>query len=301
MNYTRILVANTGEDSLILKNLKDNTITQKIALTNLMVENKKLGPCDMDIGKEGLLYVVNSYDDSLMKIDLKSITLLDWIKVGRYPTCIKLFEDRIYVVNSDSNSISIIDENDFSLIEDISLGERPADIGIDREGLKVFVANTNSYSISVLDLKSDNISRINLDKHPKKIIIENKRLFILSHVNNGVVNYSNLSELEIESQNTIMSIELKGIFTDLIKIKDKEIFYMLNIDDGYLYRIFIGDKVDISKIYLGGMPSNIIWDGEGRLYITNGLNNLLTIVDELNQKIICNIRVGKEPNRILLL
>lgn len=301
LKYTKILVANTGEDTLSLCNINDYSIKEKIHLKRLIKKDGKIGPSHMDIGKDGSLYIVNSYDDSLAKIDLENVELLDLIQVGRYPTCIKIFKEKIYVLNSESNSISIIDENKFTLIEDIFLGEGPLDIEIYLEKLKILIANTNSNNINILDLERDDISHIRLDRDPIKIIIEKNRLFILSYVNNGFINYSDLSELEIDSEKTIMSIRLKGIFTDLIKIKDKEIFYMLNIDDGYLYRISLEEELNIIKTYLGGMPSNIIWDGKDRLYITNSLSDLLTIVDENNQKIVSNIRVGKEPNRVLLL
>lgn len=301
LEYTKILVSNIADDCLSFIDLKTKKIVGKISLRKLIGESKSIGPSQMEISEDGLLYLVNSYDDSLMKIDIEKVTLLNWIKVGRYPICLRVFKDEIYVVNSDSNSISVIDKEGFTLIEDISLEERPTDMAIDREDFKIFIANANSHSISILDLNNNDVEHIRLDKQPIKIIIENNRLFLLSYVNNGIENYSNLSELGIKKQDTIKSIDFKGIFSDLIKIKDKEIFYMLNIDEGYLYRVFIDEEIKITKIYLGGMPNSICWDGENNLYITNSQKDLLTLVDESNQEIICNIRVGKEPNGILLL
>lgn len=299
--YTRILVANTGDDSLSVIDLKENVLIQTISLSKLAKKDKQLGSHDITISEEGLLYIVNPYDDSIMKIDFDDTILLDIIKVGRHPTSIKVFGDKIYVVNSDSNSISIIDGKTFSLIEDVSVGEKPTDIQIDDQSLKIFVSNENSYSISILDVNSETISSLTLDKQPIKILIDDKRLFVLSYINNGITNYSNLSEMEMGNYSSIMSIDLKGIFNNFIKLKDKEIFYMSNAEDGYLYKISIDDEVSISKIYLGGMPGNIISDGENKLYITNTLSNDLTIIDESSNRIINKIRVGKEPYGILLL
>lgn len=301
LEYTKILVSNIDDDSLNIIDLKTNKIVQRISLRKLIGKNKKMGPHNMELGKDGLLYIVNSYDDCLMKIDIENSTLISWIKVGRYPICLNLFNNKIYVVNSDSNSISIIDEDKFSLIENISLGERPTNIAVHREDFKIFITNSNSNSISVLNINDNDIKEIRLDKQPIKIIMEDNRLFLLSYINNGLENYSNLSEVSLEGQDIIMNINIKGIFIDLIKIKNKEIFYLLNIDEGYIYRIFIDKEIITSKIYLGGMPSSICWDGKNRLYITNSLSGLLTLVDESNQEIICNIRVGKEPNMTLLL
>lgn len=301
LGYSKILVANTGEDSLTLRDMENNNISQKISLKTLVEDGESLGPDHMDIGRDGLLYIVNSYDDSLVKIDLEKTRVVDLIKVGRYPTCIKIFKGKIYVLNRDSNSMSIIDEEDFDLVENISLGEGPSDIEVDSEGFRIFIANRNSRSINILNLASDEMSSINLDEEPIKIIIENNRLFVLSNINKGNINYSNLSELEIDSQDPIMTIKLKGLFLDMIKIRDREVFYMINIDDGYLYRVSLEKKERIKKTYLGGMPSSIIWDGKDILYITNSLNNSLSLVAEDDQRIISNIRVGKEPNRVLLL
>ncbi|WP_313757063.1 hypothetical protein [Tissierella sp.] len=306
MTYHKILIANTGEDSLTMI---DKSISKTIFLSKLIEEKgdnwiqegNRLGPYDIDMGEEDHIYIANSYDNSIMKIDLQNIKLLGILKVGKNPTCIKKFRNKIYVANSDSNSISIIDENTFSLIENISVGEKPTDIQIDEEGLRIFILNGNCYTINVLNLDTEKISSIILSNQPVKMVIEDKRLFVLSYINNGISNYSNLSELKAEDYRTIMSIDLKGIFGDFVKIQGEELFYLSNMEDGYIYRIFIGKEVSISKIYLGGMPNNIKWDKKTKLYIANILNNNLTILDKSNNQIIDNIRVGKEPNGILLL
>lgn len=309
MTYKRVLVANTGEDSLTLIDLIDCYKVKTILLSkliegnrdNLTQENNQLGPSDMVMGKEGLIYITNSYDNSLMKIDLENIKLLGFIKVGKNPTCVKRFRGKIYVANSDSNSISIIDEETFTLIADISVSERPTDIQIDEENSKAFIANGNCYTINIVDLISENISAIILSKQPIKIAIEGNRLFVLSYINNGVTNYSNLSELELNEFKTTLSLDLKGIFSNFIKIEGEEIFYLSNVEDGYVYKIEIKDKVNISKVYLGKMPSNIKWDGKEKLYTTDVLNDVLVIIDKSDNEIINKIRVGHEPNGILLL
>lgn len=309
LTYKRVVVANTGEDSLTLIDLTDCCKVKTIFLSKLIEgnkdsftqENNQLGPSDIAADEDGLIYITNSYDNSLMKIDLEEIELLGSIKVGKNPINVKVCRGKIYVVNSDSNSISIIDEETFTLIADISVGERPTDIQIDEKGLKAFIANGNCYTINVVDLVSENVSAIILSKQPIKIAIEDNRLFVLSYINNGVTNWSNLSELELNEFKTIMSLDLKGIFSNFIKIKGEEIFYLSNVEDGYIYKIEIKDKVNISKVYLGKMPSDIKWDGETKLYITDALKDILVIIDKKNNEIINKIRVGHEPNGVFLL
>ncbi len=305
MDKTRILVANTGEDSLFLKDKKESKtiLLKKLKKENenSFQENDQLGPFDMVLGDKEIIYITNSYDNSIMKIDIENDRLLNYIKVGRNPTCIKKFDGKIYIANSDSNSISVVDEESFSLIEDISVGEKPTDIEIDEENLKVLIANGNCFTISVLDLKRESISSIVLSKHPIKILIEGKAIFVLSYKNNGITNYSNLSILDMETYKQIKSIDLKGIFGSFIKIKGKLEFYLTNVEDGYVYRVDLDKNMKISKIYLGGMPNNIVYDGGNRIFITDILKNDLTIIHKDTSGTIENFRVGKEPNGILLL
>ena len=163
------------------------------------------------------------------------------------------------------------------------------------------IANGNCFTISILDLSNETISSILLSKHPIKIIIEGKAIFILSYKNNGMTNYSNLSILDMETYKQIMSIDLKGIFGSFIKVKGRLEFYLTNVEDGYVYKIDLNKNMKISKTYLGGMPNNIIYDGKNKIYISNILNNDLTVIHTDINEIIDNFRVGKEPNGILLL
>jgi len=264
-------------------------------------ESLHLGPFDMALGDKEIVYLTNSYDDSIMKIDIENEKLLKYLKVGKNPTCIRKFNGKIYIANSDSNAISIVDEENFTLIENISVGEKPTDIEIDEKNLKILIANGNCFNISILDLNKESISSIFLNNYPIKILIEGKAIFILSYKNNGMSNYSNLSIIDVETYKQINSIDIKGIFGSFVKIKGKLVFYLTNIEDGCVYRMHLDKSIKISKIYLGGMPNNIIYDGSNKIYVSNIINNDLTVINSQLNKVIDNFKVGKEPNGIILL
>lgn len=309
MNSNKILIANTGEDSLTLIDLINGFETKTIFLSKLvnekqiksLVECNQLGPFDMEKCEDGYICITNSYDNSVMKIDIHDIRLLQYIKVGKNPTSIKRFGNKIYVANTDSNSISVIDEKSFTLIEDIPVGEKPTDIQIDSEGYRLFVANENCYVINVLDFNNELMTSINLCSQPTKVIIDEKNIFILTLVNNCISNSSSLLEINKTNFEIKMLTNLKGIFNNFTKIKGNKLFYLSNIEDGNIYRIFFDKDTNITKIYLGGMPSFIKWDGGTNLYISNIINNEVCIIDISTDKIIKKLRVGKEPNGILLL
>lgn len=314
MGYEKILIADTNEDKLILISLKDFTVEKSIDLFKLKVnanielnlENDKFGPCGLYLSVDKYIYVTNCYDNSIMKIDLKQEKILEILKVGKNPTCLKSFDGKIYIANSDSNTISVVDENSFTLLENIVVGERPTDIKLDENNGSLFVANGNCFTISIIDLNSKTINSIILEMHPIKILYENNRLFVLSYMNNEKNEYTNLSEIQINDFKIIMSMDLKGIFSDFIKIKGQEKYYLTNIEDGNVYIISINNtfkrnRIKIEKLFLGGMPTEIILDDNSNVIISNILASEIIIIDEKTNGIKDKIRVGNEPNGIILL
>lgn len=297
----KVIVANTGEDTLTYIDLKNRGVIETIELKNNGNKGPFFGPYDMVANGKGYIYISNIYDNSIIKLDIKNRKVIDVLHVGSYPTCIKYFQNHLYVTNSDSNSISIIDERNFSLIENISVGEKPIDIEIDEKEMKIYVANSNESSINVIDLISKSNNTIRLDNNPIKIIIEGKYLYILFTINNDTINNSNISIINLKTYEKQNLINLEGIFSTMLKINSSEIIFLTNIDKGYLYRMDIEKKNLLSKTYLTGMPNKLDWDGQNLLFITNILTDTLTLFDTNENRIIKNIKVGQEPNGILIL
>lgn len=124
---------------------------------------------------------------------------------------------------------------------------------------------------------------------------------MLTHINNGVTDISNLSIIDLTRNVEINIGNFKGIFNDMMIIRGREIVFVTNMDNGYLYRMDIESRDLSSKTYLSGMPNKLGWDGEDMLFITNTSNNVLTLFDIKQNRIVDNIKVGKEPNGIFVL
>ncbi|MEE9522620.1 MAG: hypothetical protein V3W05_07430, partial [candidate division NC10 bacterium] len=71
------------------------------------------GPTHVGINAEsGVVYVLNTEDDSVTVLDGRQMRRLSTIPVGNYPIGIAVDEkaDRAYIVNNRGNTLSIIDE-----------------------------------------------------------------------------------------------------------------------------------------------------------------------------------------------
>lgn len=307
-NNEKIIVANTRDDSLTFIDLTNWTksetwnLKRSIQLKKgLNMQSIYLGPYELERDKEGNLYCTNVYDNSILKIDLVKREIIDILAVGKYPTCIKYFDKKLFIVNSDSNSISIIDVESFSLVENIQVGEKPVDIEIDEKNKRIYIANSCGQSIDVIDLIGHEKTTIKLKSNPVKIIIDNEQLFILTNVNNGALNTSNISIIDLKNHMRKDINHIEGIFNNMLKISGREIVFITNMDNGYLYRMDIERRDLLSKTYLSGMPNKLGWNGGDILFITNISKNCLTLFDINLNKVIDNIEVGIEPNGILIL
>lgn len=299
MIQNKIITGNIGDDSISLINLDNSSEAEMLLINNMVKINGRIGPWDLITNEKGQLLILNSYNESLITFDLETKGFVSKTKLGRSPVCIRIFNNKIYILNCDSNSLSILDEDSLTLVEEIYLDEKPIDLQIDFEGNKAYIANSNGNSINIIDLLDKTIESICLNCQPFRLLIDETTIFILSYINNGVINYSSITSMDKINKN-IKTFKVKGIYNDFVKI-DENIFLLTNPDDGYLYSFNVEDKSLMKKVYLGGMPNKMIWDEKDTLYITDLLNNQVVIVDIIEEVLLNKIKVGKEPQGFILL
>ena len=299
MITNQIITGNIGDDTISIIILDNQNEIDTIDVKSLIRVNGRIGPWDLTINEKQQLLILNSYDESLIALDLFTKDILARAKLGRSPVCIRVYNKRIYILNCDSNSLSIMDEDSMILLEEIYLDEKPSDIQIDINTNTAYIANSNGNSISIINLTDNTMNVINITAQPFRLIVERNYIYILSYINNGVINYSSISSMDKVSKE-VKEFKIKGVFIDIVMI-DNNNFLLTNPEDGYLYNFNLDEKKLSKRIYLGGMPSKIIWDTKNMLYITDLLNSSVLFVDLLQNNIVKKIKVGKEPQGFILL
>src|SRR5690606_22701339 len=185
--------------------------------------------------------------------------------------------------------------------ENIPVGEKPIDIEIDEIQKKLYIANSNGSSINIIDLDEYKNQTIKLKNNPLKIIIEDEYMYILYSVNNGTINNSNISIMNLKNYSEEEIFQLKGIFTTMLKLNDKEIVFITSIDEGYICRLDIEKRNLLSKTKLMGMPNRIKWDRDNTIFITDIANDILYFFNIKENNLTDYIKVGKEPGGILII
>lgn len=300
MRSKRIITANSGEDSLSIIDYGDRINVENIELKKFLPKNKKLRPIYLTLDKNKNILLLNSWDNSLFRLNIKGKSLLNSITTGRYPSSLSLFKGKIYVLNSDSSSISVIDEKEFVNIENVFLAGYLTDMELDRVKRKLYIVNWGKNSISIMDIDTGGIKNLHFLFKPFKIIIEGRYLFILSFSNNKYVNYCNLYKFDLKTFKIIGSVKIKGVFYDFSKLANKDRFVLIDAQTSYIFELNYKEESIVNKRYIGGLQSRVLSDKEN-IYVNDLINNQIIILDLYTYKIKNKIRVGKEPQGIFLL
>lgn len=304
-----LLVANTASNSLTYIDINNNYSSTEIKYEDMLssyVKNK-INEKTLNIGTHQIfkslssnsIYTVNSYGNNIFKINIAKKEIEDIVYVGSYPSHIDIYNGNIYVTNSDSNSISIIDEKNFTLTKNIPVGEKPHDIKVDKLRNKIYIANSNGYSVTIIDVLNNEDERVLIDIHPLHFYILDENMFILACQSNGMEK-SSISLFNLDKKRVFRKIYIDDSILDMSVLLSRNIIFTTNAGDGYLYKIDFERKEILDKIFIGGMPNNILWDKKNKLYISNTLKNIVSVFDINKNKIIKDIPVGNEPNGLIL-
>src|SRR5699024_9589060 len=149
-------------------------------------------------------------------------------------------------------------------------------------------------------IKLSKLKNIFLFCNPIRINILREYLFILSSFNSQSINHSRLLKLNLENNEIVSMIEVKGNFFDFIKIYNKDKFALIDIKSSNIFELDYKIQKIIKQRYIGGYPNKLVSDNK-YIYISDLINNEINILDVEDYNIINKIRVGKEPQGIFLL
>lgn len=289
---TKLIVANTGSDSLSLIDLESETVLKEIILGTGHV-----GPHYLVKKDQNHIYSVNSYDNSICIVNILTEQIEEKVQVGSFPTHMDIINERIYVVNSDSNSVTVLDKESLEIVENISVGEKPHDIIFDKDTNNILITNHSGYSIYSVDLDKNIQQEILLKGSPFHLKMINNAVFILLHPSTRS-KFSEIKTIDIKNKSTKHILDISGTIIDITHIDDA--LYITNAEDGYLYQVdYVKSKV-INKYLVGKMPNNIVRSGE-KLYITDTADNSILVFSHNKKKVLSKVKVGLEPSGLILI
>lgn len=241
-----------------------------------------------------LAYIPSSLSGEVYVLNLSTGKIVDDISIGGNLTNIALWNDEIFIANQDSNSIYVLDASTLNPVGVIGIDNMPHGFDIDTKNNRLYVACVNS--IICIDIVNKCIcNKIDTDFKAWHIKLDKERGEIYTSTLDGKV------------------VVLKDETLEVIKIIDGfliPIQICFNYEDKKIYLADMGHKAVIVLDYvtyevldfidIDGDPQGLqLTKNYKSLFVSDTKNNLIKIYNTLDNSLIKNINVGKEPTTIL--
>jgi YVTN family beta-propeller protein len=241
------------------------------------------------------------------------------IKLDSSPTDLMYNQanENVYV-NTESGVVSVIDSKSNNVVGNITIGRIPSDIAFSEVSGNMYVTNSISDVVSVIDSKSNNVvGNISMDSPTS--ITYNKANGNLYVVHDLFDDNDYISVIDSKSNNVVGNITVaKADFNPFTEGPTKLGKIAYNDANGNIYAIVSPPNM-VSDVILSidGKTNKILGnitifdplegsslldlgfnDENGNLFVTNSLNENVTIVDTNANVILNNVTVGYDPSGI---
>ena len=312
MNYLsqgNLIISNFSDDSISIVDVTMGVELKRISLNSIgqFIPSQRLGPHHIAFDSNlKFLYVVNSFDNSLSKVDLIKEEIIDTVSVGSCPSQIILCKkySYIYVANSDSNSITVLDFNNLDTLLQIPTDEMPHGMVLTEDQERLLVANRDTKTLTEIVTRINEKQKsysISCSPWHMKLSSDGNLLFVV-HYNYQYDGKGIIEVRDINKMKLLDTIVIGKMPVEVISDLKNETLYITDSDLNQLYIYNLRDKKLVKTIKVNQMPHGIEIDNLKKLlFISSIQNNVIDIVNCRNNKLIKSIAVGKEPTSIIVI
>lgn len=241
-----------------------------------------------------LAYIPSSLDGELYVLDLSTGKIIDDISIGGKLSNIALCNEELFISNEDSNSIYVLDLKTLNPIGIIGVDNMPHGFDIDYINNKLYVACIDS--IICIDTISKMIcKKIDIDFKAMHVKLDRNKNEIYTSTLDGKVLIIDEENLKIKKIIDKFLVPVEICFN----YKSKQIYVA---DMGHKKVIVLdydtGEILDY--INIDGNPQGLqISNDYELLFISDTKNNLIKIYNTLDNILLKDIKVEKEPTTII--
>ena len=241
-----------------------------------------------------LAYIPSSLDGELYVLDLSTGKIIDDISIGGKLSNIALCNEELFISNEDSNSIYVLDLKTLNPIGIIGVDNMPHGFDIDYINNKLYVACIDS--IICIDTISKMIcKKIDIDFKAMHVKLDRNKNEIYTSTLDGKVLIIDEENLKIKKIIDKFLVPVEICFN----YKSKQIYVA---DMGHKKVIVLdydtGEILDY--INIDGNPQGLQISNDYKLlFISDTKNNLIKIYNTLDNLLLKDIKVGKEPTTII--
>ncbi|HLO12840.1 MAG TPA: YncE family protein [Pseudoneobacillus sp.] len=204
--------------------------------------------------------VTNNEDNNVSVIDLNNYTITQTISTGKGPHGFRISKDSkfAYIANMGEDTVSVLNLESFSEEKKIKVGSTPVTTALTSDGKTLFVTLNSENAVAIVDLISGEISKIKVGIGPAQVYIQADNQFAFI-ANQGT---------EDAPSNSVTKIDLRK----------KEVVATINTGKG---------------------SHGVVTSPDNQyVYVTNMVDNTVSVIDNEQNKVIETIEVDRVPNGI---
>lgn len=307
----KVYVANETSENITVIDAATNDVLKFIDIRDgsgnmRMVHNIQSSPDGKTIW--GTVNSMTGAMDKLVVIDPLTDEIVKWIDVGVGMKLGHVVLDSsstfAYVTSTDSNLVIEVNAHSFVITRRFDLGAGHSPHGLRFSRGRLYVANLDSGTLSVISTADGAISDIPVGGMVVQtaVTVDGQYVFATLYDTKEVIRYETAS-------GGISRFELPGSSVGPVQLYPDPAGTRLFIcDQGLLLSRPSSDKLFVMNISTGQIISTIA-TGDGAhgvvvsndglmVYVTNKLNNSVSVVNASDYSIVCEIPVGADPNGI---
>jgi YVTN family beta-propeller protein len=243
-----------------------------------------------------LVYVANNGSGTITVLDGQKDSIVATINVGALPYVLAVSEatNRIYVSNTFSDLLTIIDGTT-NATTTVKTGSADA-IAVDAKAGKVYLLGYEDTSLTVLDEKSGERSKVEIGMHMWGIAL-NEETHTVYVTLSGSASVIALDENSL-SRTTIPT----GAIPCAVAVNSStNMAYVVDYRDNSVTVIDGAKGKVVSTVPVGDHPQAIAVDSKANLiYVANTHGNSVTVIDGRSNTVLTTLDAGKNPFAITL-
>jgi peptide/nickel transport system substrate-binding protein len=213
--------------------------------TGRVIRNTKVGALpDGVVEAEGSLWVVNTTDDEVTRIDAATLLPIDAISVGAGPTSLATGFGAVWVANNGDRTVSRINASTGDVVSTPTVGMAP--YGIVTDDKWVWVTNMLDGTLSRIDPLTDHVDSFPLGRAPLGVTSAGGVIWVADYEAGDVV------RVDPDTGDVIDRITVGNGPTSIAA--DGEHLWVVDADDGTLARVDPVSRAVKQKFELGGDP-----------------------------------------------
>ncbi|MGL4912105.1 MAG: YncE family protein [Romboutsia sp.] len=240
------------------------------------------------------MYLPSSTNGILYVLDMTNEKIIDSSSIGGSLSQVALYKDEIFIANEDSNSIYFMDKNTLDPIGMITVDNMPHGFCFDMPRKKLYVPCIDS--ITCIDIEEKNIDKkidvdfkawhVQLDKYKSEIYV--------STLDGKVV------VIDEETLNTKRVLDEFLLPVQMsFNYKDQKV-YIADLGYKCIKIMDYNQGKYIGSFNIDGIPQGLeISHDEKLLFVSDTQKNTVKVYDTETNKLVKEIKVGKEPTTII--